>query len=615
MPRESFVVQITSVGAAGYETHVRSPAGETTATCDLRPVADLLRAAADAIPAGAEDWRTQGFEAALQAVDQTISTTGSWQPEVIGEALYHAIFVDKVQRLFDQSRGLARSGEGILPIELRFELESPHQARLATLPWELLYDPEKGAFLAQLEETPITRYLSFDGRIRRLEMPDVLRVLVVAAAPSDLVALQWDRELEILSGWPQANIVIDHLEQPTRQQLRRALRRGYHVMHFLGHGTFDAGTGDGSLTLVDEHGRADWVPGTDLARWVVNSRTLRLVVLNACNTAQGSGPQPFAGVASALVHGGVAATLAMRRPIPDGHAVAFARVLYSRLTQGQPLDAALSSARQELAILDPNDARAHWATPTLYAHTNDVFYIPVNLKKTLTRVFSWLGVVTANIAGNAWMQSQTGPQLPGFDFSRVNESTTPVFGVLLVAPLLVPLLLLILRYQRGTRERGLFHRLPIAFAIPIGDNRFLARSYQVIILLALVAMPVFSQVHFQRLILGGESWSCHGKPVTFAQGAAQHLTRPTSFGVVFEHKYCFGPKKTDEGKRNPVCAKNSERICEVTFFPFWEPWILLLADLYIFVLSLAVLWGIWAREPLFRTLHRPFRRLSPLRTP
>lgn len=612
MTRESFAVRFSALGNAGYEVHVTSPAGEATAILDLSELAWLLKRAARAIPADEPDWRATGFDALMSEVEAAKREMVRWDPVEIGSALYRALFTPPIQRLFDRSRGLAVSQGDTLPIELRFAHSSPHQARLASLPWELLHDPPTATFLAQRDATPITRYLAFEGRVRRLRAPTVWRILIVAASPSDLASIDLEKELEALSTWPQANIVVDRLVQPNRQRVNDAIRSGgYHILHFLGHGSYDAEVGEGSIALVDDNGESDWLSGPELAEWIVNEHGLRLVVLNACSTGEVAGAEPFAGVATALVRNGVPSALAMRRAIPGDHALAFARVLYGRLSRGRPIDAALSSARSELATLEPESD--HWATPLLFTHTNDVFHIPRKMRETLTRMFSWLGVTSAAIAFNAWSGSQGGPQIPGLDFNEVHEQTVPIYGVLFVAPLVIPLLLILLRFQRMTTDLGLLNRIPSPFNLPVGDSRSLARIYKSVMLFIFVGVPALSQIHFQREILWRPAFSVKDSTKEYASNPRQHLLRPEPLSVLGGHNYYFGPQKIADGKggwlRNPDCAALGVSVCDVTFFPFWQPWMFLVLDFWIWILTIAVLWGVWAREPLFRILARTLRRL------
>ncbi len=98
--------------------------------------------------------------------------------------------------------------------------------------------------------------------------------------------------------------------------------------------------------------------------------SLRLVVLNACHTAEAvgtQGPNPFAGAASSLVMSGVPAVVAMNGPVSDLAAVAFSRTFYQRLAAGDPIEAAVAEGRLAIQRADPRDGV--WATPVLFLRT------------------------------------------------------------------------------------------------------------------------------------------------------------------------------------------------------------------------------------------------------
>ena len=54
-------------------------------------------------------------------------------------------------------------------------------------------------------------------------------------------------------------VQIIRLETASLAALRQQLRRAeWHVLHFVGHGGFDAQTQDGVLVLEDQTGRSRW---------------------------------------------------------------------------------------------------------------------------------------------------------------------------------------------------------------------------------------------------------------------------------------------------------------------------------------------------------------------
>lgn len=72
-----------------------------------------------------------------------------------GEALFLALFSGEVRRAWDTSRGLMDSGDAEgLHIRLRIK-----PTELASLPWELLFDPLRHEFLATAADLGFSRFL------------------------------------------------------------------------------------------------------------------------------------------------------------------------------------------------------------------------------------------------------------------------------------------------------------------------------------------------------------------------------------------------------------------------------------------------------------------------
>src|SRR5690606_31747086 len=96
--------------------------------------------------------------------------------------------------------------------------------------------------------------------------------------------------------------------------------------------------------------------------------TIRLVVLNSCQSAASNSANPFAGIASSLVTRGIPAVVAMQYRISDAAATVFAEEFYRALTDTLPIDSAVSEARRAIANRLHN---LEWATPVLYLRSAD----------------------------------------------------------------------------------------------------------------------------------------------------------------------------------------------------------------------------------------------------
>jgi len=281
-----------------------------------------------------------------------------------GARLYEAAFSGPVDATLLRSLEVARARGAGLRVRLRLS-DAP---QLAELPWELLYDRARNRFLCLSERTPVVRLLEVPDPVVPVAVAPPLRVLVVICAPSDYPGLaveeEWSRLAGAVAPLVQAGLVeLVRLPTGTLSGLRRSLRREvWHVLHFVGHGGFDPVSRDGVLLFEDEVGRGRRVSGQDLGM-LVHGRDLRLVVLNACEGARADPADPFAGVAQSLLQQGVPAVVAMQFEITDAAAVVFAQELYEAVTDGCPIDAAVSAARQAV-YLDGN--QVEWATPVLH---------------------------------------------------------------------------------------------------------------------------------------------------------------------------------------------------------------------------------------------------------
>jgi CHAT domain-containing protein/sulfatase-modifying factor enzyme 1 len=296
-------------------------------------------------------------------------------PQQIGEELFRALFSGQVGLLWARSLGVVPDLG--LRLQLRFKLDRqpPGASLLHALPWELLRQPDTRDFLALSRQTPVVRYLEVPRPVSPLRRPPVLLILVVISAPTGLPSLDFVRERrEVQEAWgKQPEVEVEVLEKPCARALREAvLSRPYNILHFIGHGKLDPQTGEGLLFFEDENGAADPVPGEALVTLLKDVKSLRLVFLNACDTARAAreeGLDPFAGVATALVMAGLPAVVAMQRPISDEAAITFSRAVHLRLAAGEPLDTAVTEGRQ--AIFASDHSSMEWAIPVLFTRIGD----------------------------------------------------------------------------------------------------------------------------------------------------------------------------------------------------------------------------------------------------
>lgn len=298
----------------------------------------------------------------------------------IGSTLFLALFPEPILSRWDECEGSV----GCQPDRgLRLLLKSDPTCRetveLHRLPWELLRDPRKGSFLALSRRTPIVRQLALDDGVV-LGDPEParrLRILAVLSLQSGEVPLDLDEERRTIEAAVagRRDIELTCLENPTFAELAETLRDGRpHVFHYMGHGLHDPGSGEGSLVLPTAEGMTALVSAERLAQVIRDVDSLRLVVLNACDTGRApqAGEGAFTSLAHALVRGGVPAVLAMQVPIPDAAAIELSRIFYRHLATGRAVDEALAEARIAIYAADPGGASGAWAVPVLYVRRPDL---------------------------------------------------------------------------------------------------------------------------------------------------------------------------------------------------------------------------------------------------
>jgi hypothetical protein len=251
---------------------------------------------------------------------------------------------------------------------LRVTLQLTNVPELMEIPWEYLYERPK--FLAQSIYTPVVR--SLDLKLAHPPQPVrlPLRILAVVSSPHGLVPLDVDAERGLLEEALRELIAAGRveliwLERPTMRTLNRIVGAPdeLHVLHYIGHGDYDAHSEGGVVVLEDERGEAHRVSGEELGSLLQDERSLGLTVLNACEGARTSHVDPFSGVASSLVECGVPAVIGMQFEVTDAAAIAFAEQLYAALADGFPVDAALAQARR--AIFAAGNG-VEFGTPVLF---------------------------------------------------------------------------------------------------------------------------------------------------------------------------------------------------------------------------------------------------------
>ncbi len=284
----------------------------------------------------------------------------------IGEHLFAALVHGNVYGRYVAALATAQQrGE---PLRVVLRLRAPE---LAALPWEMLFDRETGGYLCQSE--PLIRHVQVPAATPPVITPP-LRVLGLVAAPRDLPRLDaGDEKARLAQALDGLGGRVRLRWAPTARwnDLQELLLDGpWHVIHFIGHGGFDQASGEGTVALEQEDGRASWVGADRFARLLsIQNPAPRLVVLNSCSSGQAAAADLFSSTAATLVRTGVSAAVAMQFAISDPAAKAFAAGFYQAIATNRSISEAVRVGRIGIAGTGPGTLE--WATPVLYLRGDD----------------------------------------------------------------------------------------------------------------------------------------------------------------------------------------------------------------------------------------------------
>ncbi|WP_326721302.1 CHAT domain-containing protein [Streptomyces sp. NBC_00243] len=365
-----FQVEIGLPGKDGYPVVFRAAGGEEApGVLRLPPIQDVEALAArvpDAVLASSARVRRAvvGDEAPVRE---------------LGQILFDALLAGTGSALLMAARNRVAHQGGQVRLVLRVQ-----PPELARLPWEFMYDTAEDCYLGL--DLPLVRHLQVARPVAALRVAPPLRILGMVARPDDQEPLaahtEQQRLREALADLvAEGRVELGWVAGQTWRDLRDAVRRdartsalgsgrgGWHVLHFIGHGGFDARAKEGTLALAGERGGTHLLGAGELAMLLAGHPSLRLAVLNACESGRADGLNPFSSVAGALMRKGMPAVLAMQYEVSDDAAVECARTFYEALARQLPIDVAVMEARQTMSIYPPHTLE--WGTPVLYMRSLD----------------------------------------------------------------------------------------------------------------------------------------------------------------------------------------------------------------------------------------------------
>lgn len=354
-----FSLGLESAAGGGYRVRAFSRSAEAESVVELPFEPGTLNGVLGALESGSTRVRD------LAGPGNTPQTRLSLSE--FGRTLFAALFPGEVGELYaSEWTAATKAGLGIR-LRLHLRPRNPELAWLSRIPWELIFDERAGGFPCLNPLNPLVRHLDVPRPVERMPFLAPTRVLVAAANPSGLPFLDLKEEQRRIGATQgRRRIEVKVLEKASPEELRRELSQGgYQIVHFMGHGLVDVD--QGSLIFSTPEGRTLAVSGSEMLHLLQGIPTLPLVILNACRTAAvplNEEAEPLAGVAAALVRGGIPAVVGMQFSISDSAAITFSQILYERLAGGEPIEAAVAEGR--LAIFLANPHSLDWSAPVLF---------------------------------------------------------------------------------------------------------------------------------------------------------------------------------------------------------------------------------------------------------
>ena len=282
----------------------------------------------------------------------------------IGVQIGQALLPGDVRLCYEASLARLNAPHEGLRLRLRYEDHA-----IAAIPWEAAHIGQD--YLSLRPRTPLVRYVYAQNPPTPLAVSPPLRVLGILSSPFDQPPLNIQAERTQLEKAlapliKSGQIELKWLASATVQHLQEALRQGIHMIHFIGHGTYDDHLGQGLLFFENQKRLIAPLPADWLASLLRDS-TVRFVFINACESGHAVG-----GLTEVLVQRGVPAALGMQSNVADNVAIAFATGFYRALSDGWPVDAATVEGRRAIVNAKGNNLhQPDWVQPILYMRAPD----------------------------------------------------------------------------------------------------------------------------------------------------------------------------------------------------------------------------------------------------
>ena len=294
----------------------------------------------------------------------------------LGESLFISLLDGLTGKVYQQALDVAAGKSQGLRIKLALK-----DTELDALPWEFLYDPMRGDFVALSGNSPFlrTRGLRNAEPIEPVEPP--LRILV---ATSEVVPMEAEAEIKRIEALKEkgAAYEINVLRQTGPTQLFDAIRhQQFHVLHIIALGRVEPVKGStpyqaSTFRFVGDS-PTNWPEATvDVLRLrylCADKKDLRLICLSGDYTDQ---------MASQLAEV-CPAVIGWRGANSNRAYISFSDGFYSSLVMGQPLEVAITQGRQRIDLDHPGGKE--WGMPVCYLQAPHGAFFPNSLRTEVQR--------------------------------------------------------------------------------------------------------------------------------------------------------------------------------------------------------------------------------------
>lgn len=307
----------------------------------------------------------------LDVLNEAVAIRGKRDDvEKSGQILFWSLFAGEIYNLYKISRQIADHQKRLLIVKLHLT-----DNLLASLPWEIIYDPYTREYM--YFNTPITRNFYFQDK--RLSNPTInlpIRILGVSPSPNDYPFINSDEEEAIITKAikpleENGLATIKWLKLGRWKDLIEALStEEWHILHYAGFSGYQSDKeqkffGQQFLVFEEDSDKKETHPiyGAMFANILKNCPSLFLVVLATSGDIR---PYRYSSDGTIATHiaKNIPSVVSMHFEITDKMARIFSFGFYEAFAEELVLEKAMIRGKIALQIEGHNEFE--WANPTLY---------------------------------------------------------------------------------------------------------------------------------------------------------------------------------------------------------------------------------------------------------